>query len=233
LSITAQGNTVDGLDFIDCHLGVSNGSATGAQRMMVEVWTAHGTSNWWRNVHFHGCEFEASNVHQLDFACYGDAGQATGVIVEDCVFHGGGVRDYGTRFGYGIVLEWPSNVMIRNNTFHRCRETAVMGYNPGGAWPTDTGWVITGNTFDWDTAEQGITARWGIVILRSAHNLVTNNTFNVHATRSPGCVYLSTATATANLVTGNTFNLNQAQIAIAEANGASGNTLAPNIVSRS
>jgi cell division septation protein DedD len=231
IAVNAQGNTVDGVDFIDCHLGVTNGVATGSQRMMVEAWTDHGGSNWWRNVHFHGCEFEASNIHTLDFACYGDSGQATGVMVEDCTFHGAGANLYGGGYGYGICLEWPKNVVIRNNHFHRCYEAAIFDANFGQSY--DTRWMITGNTFDWDTAEGGISAHRGIVVLTGQNNVITGNTFDCHFTIGwDGCVEFQNANCTRNTLTGNTFNLNSSQPVYVGYGGAGSNTTSPNTVIR-
>lgn len=233
VGIRAQGNTISEL-FIGCHLGVTNGVAKGAQRMMVEVWTAHGTSNWWRGVHFHGCEFEASNIHQLDFACYSDSGRGSGVIVNDCYFHGGGVNDYGTYFGYGICLELPSDALITRNCFRLCREFCVNIYNPGFA-SNDTAYEITDNTFDLDASEY-ITARWaGAAGIRTANNLFHRNLVTCHQDYSPACVWLSGAAATGNNVSGNTFLLDSEQDVIEEYDGAAGNgsPWADNVVTRS
>jgi hypothetical protein len=238
LSVICDGNVIDGLTFDGCHFGVSNGTAIGAERMMVECWTAHGLSNRWKNLTFRGCEFEPSNWHQLDFACYGDSGQGTGVLVEDCTFRGAGVpgRWLTTQvWGYAIALEWPAAVTIRNNHFHRCYEAAICSANYGQSY--NTAWRITGNTFDWDTAELGITARRGIVVLTGANNIVTGNVFRWHgqfsAWPSNGCVELGGVKATGNTVTGNRFNLATLYAsAIIQAGGAADNTVSPNTVVR-
>jgi len=236
LSITANGNVVSGVTFENCHLGVSNGVATGAQRMMVEVWTAHGTSNWWRNITFRGCEFETSNYHQLDFACYGDSGQGSGVLIENCTFHGGGRAPLlaDRRWGYAICLEWPADVTIRNNHFHRSDEAAVFSANFGQSY--DTHWIITGNVFDWDTAEDNIVARRSIIALTSSNNTITGNTFIFHgdfyAWPGNGIVEFGGANATGNDLTNNTFQVSQTQRITNQWNGASGNTISPNNVIR-
>jgi hypothetical protein len=233
VSIYAQGCTIDGVTFDGCHFGLSNGVADGSDRMMIECWTDHGTGNWWRNLTFRGCTFETSDYHQLDFACYGDSGQGDGVLVEGCTFKGGGENIGGTRWGYGICLEWPKNVVIRNNRFQRCDEAAIYSANFGQSY--NTGWSITGNTFDWDAAENGIIARRGIVVLTGAGNVVTGNTFIWHgsfsAWASNGCVELSEG-ATGNTITGNAFYISQTQKVVNEWGGASGNTISPNTVVR-
>jgi len=208
---------------------------------MVECWTAHDANSHWKNLTFRNCEFEPSNYHTLDFACYGDSGQGDGVLVEGCTFHGAGVPGAwlteNEDWGYAIDLEWPKNVVIRNNHFHRCFNSAINDSNFGQ--PYNTAWTITGNTFDWDTTEQGITTtKVAIVILRGANNIITGNTFNCHYDVLPhwsnyGCVTLNGATATGNTVTGNTFNLLAGKYPVAiGVNGATGNTISSNSVIR-
>ena len=58
--------------------------------MMVEVWTAHGAGNWWKNMTFTDCEFEASNIAQLDFACYSDSGTSGASDWPSTVYLGSG-----------------------------------------------------------------------------------------------------------------------------------------------
>ena len=142
---------------------------------------------------------------------------------------GAGVRYAG---GYAICLEWPFDVTIRNNHFHRCHEAAIFDNNYGQSY--DTRWIITGNTFDFDTAEGGITARRGIVALTGANNVITGNRFDWHGTfsgwSSNGCVELGGANATGNTVTGNTFNVSQTQAVSNQWGGATGNTTSQNTV---
>jgi len=233
------GYVIEDITFEGCHFGVSNGTATGAPRMMVECWTAHDANSHWKNLTFRNCEFEPSNYHTLDFACYGDSGQGDGVLVEGCTFHGAGVPGAwlteNEDWGYAIDLEWPKNVVIRNNHFHRCFNSAINDSNFGQ--PYNTAWTITGNTFDWDTTEQGIDAYRGIVCLSGANNIITNNTFYDHAgfTSWPtnGCVEFRYSTATGNTVTGNTFYLGTHDPnATNQWNGATGNTISSNSVIR-
>ena len=233
------GYVIEDITFEGCHFGVSNGTATGAGRMMVECWTSPNIDSHWKNLTFRNCEFEPSNYHTLDFACYGDSGQGDGVLVEGCTFHGAGVPGAwlteNEDWGYAIDLEWPKNVVIRNNHFHRCFNSAINDSNFGQ--PYNTAWTITGNTFDWDTTEQGIDAYRGIVCLSGANNIITNNTFYDHAgfTSWPtnGCVEFRYSTATGNTVTGNTFYLGTHDPnATNQWNGATGNTISSNSVIR-
>jgi hypothetical protein len=233
----AKNAHVSDITFDGCHIGVTNGIAAGSPRMGMECWTtpedAGGSGRGWARITVRDCVFEPTAIHQLDFACYGDSGQGDGVLVEGCTFKGGGENIGGTRWGYGICLEWPKNVVIRNNRFQRCDEAAIYSANFGQSY--NTGWSITGNTFDWDAAENGIIARRGIVVLTGAGNVVTGNTFIWHgsfsAWASNGCVELSEG-ATGNTITGNAFYISQTQKVVNEWGGASGNTISPNTVVR-
>jgi hypothetical protein len=224
------------LTFDGCKFGVTNGTAEGASRMVIEVWTNHGTSNRWEYLTFTGCEFMASDNHQLDLACYGDSGQANHVLVEDCTFHGAD-NSGGRRWGYGICLEWPTDVVITGNHFHRCSEAGIYSANFGQSY--DTYWEITDNTFDWDTAENGIDITRSIIALTSSYNTVTGNTFDSHSALGwpYGCVELNgenAATCHDNTVTGNTFNMTTGlDSSIVQVLGATGNTITPNTVNRS
>ena len=140
----------------------------------------------------------------------------------------------GTLWGYAICLEWPFDVTIRNNHFHRCHEAAIFCANFGQSY--DTRWIITGNTFDWDTAEQGITARRSIVVLTGANNVITGNTFNWHGTFSGwatnGCVELEAPTRPATPSPATPSTSARRRTPSTEWGGATGNTISPNTVIR-
>lgn len=230
VSLYANGNTVDTVTFDGCHLGVSNGTATGAQRMMVETWTAHSAASWWKDITFHDCELETSNITTLDFACYSDSTQGDGVVIDGCTFHGAGVDTKGTAWGHGICLEWPVNITITGNHFHRCYEAAVYTTNTG--LPADEHLSVTGNTFDWDTIEEEIIAHRSIIANSGSNAEITGNTFECHEDITAVCVELTGADCTGNTVTGNTFNLNATETAIGQYGGATGNTVTPNTINR-
>ena len=235
VSIYASRNTVDTVTFDGCHLGVSNGVASGAQRMMVEVWAGHGVDNLYKNITFRGCDIEPSNAQGLDFSCYADSGQGDGVLIEGCTLYGAGVDPKGTAWGQGITLEWPKNVTIRNNTFYRCSEGAIYPNHYGFSY--DSNLTVTGNTFDFDTAYGGITAdsSTGMCVTQGANGTITGNTFIWHgASDLLGCVWFAGANSTGNTVTGNVFKLSQTQLAITAVNGAraAGNIIKRNTVVR-
>ena len=239
-----RGYVIEDIVFDGCHLGVSNTTATGSPGMMVECWTAPYAASHLKNLTFRNCELQPSNWHGLDFACYLESGQCDGVLVEGCLFHGAGVPGawLGTGsapqqdWGYGIDLEYPKNVIIRNNHFHRCYNTAINASSLGQ--PASANWSITNNTFDYDTAEQSIvTMPRAIIHHIGANATITGNTFTCHTNIIAdwaGCVELDGATTTGNIVTGNTFNLGTVYPAYAiRERGSSGNTVTPNTINRS
>jgi hypothetical protein len=238
ISLYANYSTIDTVTFDGCHIGVSNGVASGSQRMGVEVWTAHNASSWIRDITFTGCEFEPSDVNSLDFSCYSDSTQFDGVVVEDCIFHGAGADLKGTSWGQAITLEWPINVTITGNTFYRCSQGAIYP-NYRTPFSYDQNLVVTGNTFDFDTVEAGITAGagTGMLVTHGANGTITGNTFNWHgASNILACVWFEGANSTGNTVTGNTFNLSATQTIGRNGGGATGNGepwTATNTVNRS
>ena len=238
VSLYAGGCTIDTVTFRRCHFGVSNGGAAGASRMMVEAYTFADAQKrwWWKNLTFTDCEFEASNVHTLDFACGGNGAQGDGVLVEDCLFHGAGVDEKDTAWGQGICLEWPKNIVIRNNTFYRCAESGIQpSYH--SAFAADNNLTVTGNVFNFDTAEGGIPAtNASCAAFHGANGTITNNTFTYHGDDFIGCVWFTGSYATGNTVTGNTFNVSETQTICRNTGGAADNGepwTATNTVNRS
>jgi hypothetical protein len=242
LGITAQGNTVDGILFNGGTFGVSNGVATGAQRMMVECWTAQGDSNWWRDLAFKDMTFEASNIHQLDFACYGPgytatpSGRAQNATVDGCVFKGGGVSEFGTSFGYGIVSESVLGLTVKNSTFYRCLRPALWLINFG--WPADNDTEVTGNVFNFDVDYIGQAAARSIMTLYDSNAVVTGNELR-STDELEGWPYAlievngaeehGVSGGTGHVITDNTLIHHAAQsYIIREVFGATGNTLTPN-----
>jgi len=241
IDVYAHGNTIDGLTFTGCHFGVSNGTATGAQRMMIEVWAADGAGSWWRNLHFDDCVFEVANIHQLDFSCYGPgvtgnpSGRGTNVLVENCLFKGS-YGNYVSAWGYGICSESVDNLTIRKNTFYRCRANAISAINRG--WTQDNHMVITGNTIDYDVSNGVTPGDCAVSILTNNASFIGNTiTYSGIFTQWAGPVCINgqiedgVSGGRGNTITGNTFRHNAAQeTLITQINGASGNTIAPNTV---
>jgi Pectate lyase superfamily protein len=221
----SRGDHVSDITFDGCHVGVTNGVATGSPRMGLECWTAPGSGIGWRNIIVRDCVFEATAIASLDFANYTDA-IASGVLVEGCTLKGGGLDLKGTGWGYAICLEWPADVTIRNNTFYRSAYAAIWGSPqglPGAAWR------ITGNTFDDDTACGGMprTDRC-IVGLFGQGNVFTGNKVKFHGSLSwSGTVELSRSDG--DTVTGNTFFVNRGTTTIHPFN-ATNYTITPNKV---
>jgi len=239
------GYSIDNVSFDGCHFGLTNGSTTGCDRMYVECfnWASSGTHHW-SNLSFTNCEFEASTGWGLDFACLYQTGLGHDVTVDNCTFHG-----VGGNPGAAIVLEWVHGLTITNNHFHRCSVGAIL-WSQNHCREVSTAYTITGNTFDWDTAENSIPISGVILRCKSSDNIITGNTFICHAnlvnvdSHGSGAIqcwggdqyphdpnYLDTV-ASNNTITGNTFNLNGTAVAYSQSGNASNtfSTIANTIV---
>ena len=217
---------VSDITFDGCHVGVTNGIRTGSPRMGLECWTAPGSGTGWRNITLRDCVFEATAIHNADFACFSDA-VSRGVLVEGCTFKGGGLDMKNTLWGYGICLEWPNNVTIRNSTFYRSAYAAIWG-SPQGM--SGAAWRITGNTFDADTAYGGMAAPDRCIVgLFGQGNVFTGNKVKFHGglLRWAGMVELGHSDG--DTVTGNTFHIKSGQTAV-RPNSATNYTISPNKV---
>ena len=154
---------VDGITFRDCHLGASNGTDTGALRMMMEAYSWDGRTgrayHGWQDLTFDGCTIEASDGTALDFAdgTLTDAGErsARGALVTGCTFLGARKDD---AFGHGgttIVYEGPSDIVIKKNLFYAVPQNVIGGSHvlEGKDSP---GLLIQGNTFDMTKSPTGL-----------------------------------------------------------------------------
>lgn len=246
ISLYASGNTIDGVTFQGCHFGVTNGVAAGAQRMMIECWTAPGTSNYWRNLTFTNCLFETSRSCGLDFACYGPAssfgiaGRSGGALVEGCTFKGSGADGIQTG-AYCICIEGANDITVRNNTFYASRSPSLNTlYFGWPATPKDT-FIIKDNTFDWDVDNVGLTLDGSmfdgpIVLCALSYSVFTGNTLKYSGTGlNPyygflgfnGATYQGTSGGSYNIATGNYFRHNASwpdANLIKNQNGATGNS---------
>ena len=104
--------------------------------MMVEVWAGHGVGNLYKNITFRGCDIEPATRRASTFLLC-RLGQGDGVLIEGCTLYGAGVDPKGTAWEQGIPLEWPKNVTIRNNTFHRCSEGAIYPNHYGFSYDSN------------------------------------------------------------------------------------------------
>ena len=227
------GSTIDTVTWRRCHFGVSNGTRTGSSRMMIEMYADNSANSSWKNVYFYDCEFEASDRWCLDFASGYNSPHATNIVVDGCLFHGAGV--VGGGGDCAIDLEWAYNVRITDNTFYRCRAGAILW---AGMFCTDInpGAVVTGNTFDWDTAEKGIPVGTQIIHWDCSNGTLSGNTFICHHDMAHqgdwgiGALWFQNSTNSApyinsvasnNTITLNKFYLNATCIPHTQSGGAS------------
>ena len=211
-----DGGHVEGITFRDCHLGASNGTATGALRMMMEAFTwsdqqpiLHG----WRDLTFDGCTIEASDTTGLDFADGLLAGTerhaADGVLITGCTFLGARRDETWSHGGTAIVYEAPTGIVIRDNLFYATPENVIGGSHIGKS--TDSpGLLIQGNTFDMTKSPGGLTHRreQACINLVGYNSRVLDNTFvydagwGVLIQAGSGNTVFATA---GNVIRGNTF----------------------------
>ncbi len=215
---------VSAITFDGCHVGVSNGVATGSPRMGIECWVNPDTNVGWQNITIRNCVFEATDAQCLDFADRSTA-VANGVLVEGCTLKGAGVT--GVMWGYTICLECPTGVVIRNNTIYRSSEIPfkICNIHPGSGPAA----IVTGNNFDF-ASDNGIALRtWNPILLKGIGNQFTGNTVSWNSAQGGADAMIELDHATNNAVTGNTFNIGAEPIYV-EGAGCLGNIIANNTV---
>jgi pectate lyase len=199
-------------------------TVAGAPRMGLECYTSTDASQGWANITLRNCVFAASDGASIDFSDASYA-RASGVLVEGCTIAGGGATK--VDYGYGICLEMPQNVIIRNNTFTRAWLQSINVTDRGDSRYVTSGAQITGNTFDLTTGTAAYGGSEAPIILKKAGNVFSGNTIK-GGWGTSGIVSLWYATA--NTVSNNTFTGTSGATAVAEHTGCSGNTLTPNTV---
>jgi Pectate lyase superfamily protein len=222
-----SGVAVSYITFDGCHVGVSNGAASGrtigSPRMGLECWSDGSAGYPWSNITLTNCVFEAADSETADFSD-DPACRCNGVLIEGCTFKGGGWAQ--RMWGNVLNFEYPTGVVVRNNTIYRGWENALgmtTRDNPG--YTSGPAATFTGNTFDLVT-DNGITPAGGDqVCLMGLNNVFTGNTITV-ATGHRGiqldnCHY--------NTVTGNTIHCG-GLVPVGEIDGSSNNTITPNTV---
>jgi hypothetical protein len=171
ISIYARTAGPKRITFEGCHVGVSNGVATGSPRMGLEAYVYDGATQQWQDITLRGCTFEVMDSHGADFSDDHDS-RANGVLIEDCLFKGAGKVPF--LWGSNIDLEYPTGAVIRNNTIWPAREAGIQTtkrsepFGPCGA-------TITGNTIDW-TVDNGIDPGAPMELQRDSSLTLSGNT---------------------------------------------------------
>ena len=164
VSYLPHGAHVARITFRDCHLGASNGHATGALRMMMEAycWSNNTGRSYhgWKHLTFAGCKIEASDTTDLDFAdgllsSGSKHHSSSGVLVTGCTFLGAH-RDLNSRYsGLPIVYECPTGIVIRHNMFYASPHDAIAGSSVLTSTNAPS-LLIQGNTFDMTRSPIGL-----------------------------------------------------------------------------
>ena len=177
----------------------------------------------WRNITLRNCVFEATDSEAADFSD-SPTSRANGVLITGCTFKGGGVAQ--RHWGNVINFEYPTGVVVRNNTIERGWDNALGMTDRGVSGYSGPAATFTGNTFDLVT-DNGVTPLGeDQVALMGSNNVFTGNTIIVNtgnrAIQLDNCHY--------NTVTGNTIHMKAGMTAVGQIHGSSNNTTTPNTV---
>jgi hypothetical protein len=180
-----------------------------------------GVSRGFQGITLRGCRFGASDAQTLDFSDQPGA-RASGILIEGCTINGGGVTRI--KWGYGVCLEMPLEVIIRNNHFTRAFTQSLSITDRDASHYSGPGAQITGNTFDLTT---GVATGGGEAICLTG----TGNRFTGNIIKGGwGANAVGLWDAAGNVVTGNTFIHRKGASTVLEHAGCSGNTVSQNIV---
>jgi hypothetical protein len=218
------GAHVDSITFDGCHIGVSNGVATGCPRMDLEAYTWDGgTGNYtrgWSNLVVKGCTFETSDWYNIDLADH--ASTVDGSRVSGPALIQGNVLKGGEH--YAICVESPKGVVIENNLIYRGgTNTFKMGCGDMSTVNPQT--VVRNNTFDL-TVDNGSSIGSPWFLLKGGGNQFTGNTVRAPAGASGDVVAFHQARS--NTVTGNTLWIPTTARLFADYGDSSDNVTSPN-----
>ena len=182
---------VERITFRGCDLGASNGTASGALRMVMEAYTWDNHTglvyHGWSDLTFEGCTVEAGDTTGLDFSdkIVPATGRhsSSGVLISGCTFLGAHRNAASHYTGLPIVYECPTGMVIRNNTFYAAPHGAIGGSHVGQGVTGAPGLLIEGNTFDMTRSPVGLTHLTGepCVHLVGFGNRVVGNRFFYNA----------------------------------------------------
>ena len=140
---------VENVLFDHCHIGVTNGIATGSARMGVEIWgngAASTRTKSWKRIDFIDCIFEKTDSSQLDYAGLLSSADSSIPLggwstVKGCLFKGCG----DTNNDFVLQFEPAQHMNIVGNTFWKTDHQWVKNIYASDAY---TGNTFVGNTFD-------------------------------------------------------------------------------------
>ena len=158
---------VEGITFRDCHLGASNGTATGALRMMMEAftWSDRSPSSTAGGISPSTAARSRpatppASTSPTDSWRARPRHSAHGVLITGCTFLGARRDETWRHGGLPIVYEGPTGIVIRDNLFYASPQNVIGGSHIGKS--TDSpGLLIQGNTFDMTSSPGGLTHQAG------------------------------------------------------------------------
>ena len=151
---TGQGTVIRDVNILDCHFGVSNGSATGSPTYGIVFWQSdEAGAGYWGDVLIEGNTFEVTAEFTLDFDGLETRSYHNDVVIRDNLIKGCGLAHEGgnAAWPYSICVE-PSRAgtVIEDNVIGKGRVSGVK-LTKGAS---DT--VVRNNTFDYRT-NNGVT----------------------------------------------------------------------------
>ena len=220
---------IDGLTFIGNTFGAFNGVRSGSPNFGLEatsrVWNGGSPAHFLRNIAIIDNIFEPTDETTLDIESPNTEPSPVigNILIKGNTLKGAGIGA-NAQYGQSICLELGQGAKVIDNTIYGGKYGAIEIWSAGH--PLDLSLaVITGNNID---ATQGVIPVTTAVNLTASQIVFTNNTVRYFADRTNGLVIDG---STANNITNNTFiKVGVGGPPISQRNGATGNTIDPNIV---
>lgn len=205
---TGQGTVIRDVNILDCHFGVSNGTATGSPTYGIVFWQSDEAGDgYWGDVLIEGNTFEVTNEFTLDFDGLMTREYHNDVVIRDNLIKGCGLPHDGgnAAWPYSICVE-PARqgTVIENNVIGKGRVSGVK------LTKGTTGTVVRNNTFDYRT-NNGVTLYYAdffrtiSIFPDSTHNTVTGNTVLLPSSPSASAQVIANEGGSTNTVSGNSI----------------------------
>ena len=205
---TGQGTVIRDVNILDCHFGVSNGSATGSPTYGIVFWQSdEAGEGYWGDVLIEGNTFEVTAEFTLDFDGLEDRSYHNDVVIRDNLIKGCGLPHEGgnAAWPYSICVEPSrSGTVIEDNVIGKGRVSGVK-LTKGAS---DT--VVRNNTFDYRT-NNGVTLYYAdffrtiSIFAGCSRNTVTGNTVLLPSSPTPDARVIANEGGASNTVSGNSI----------------------------
>lgn len=205
---TGQGTIIRDVNILDCHFGVSNGTATGSPTYGIVFWQSEEAGNgYWGDVLIEGNTFEVTAEFTLDFDGLEQRPYHNDVVIRDNLIKGCGLPHDGgnAAWPYSICVEPSrSGTVIEDNVIGKGRVSGVK------LTKSTSGTVVRNNTFDYRT-NNGVSIyypdffRTISVFDGCTDNRVTGNTILLPSSPTPDARVIANEGGSTNTVSGNSI----------------------------